>query len=161
MVALSELDKSRVFFHLGMGVRDGVDAGDLAQVEKACNTIPDEYTHLRTLEQLDICDEAFELSRMTRGGNRFTTREQYAGDLTRAITRENAKDFRVWQENYLAEVRNLAQLLWVPNYRDEGMLRYRFERSAGAFINAIPGPADTAVASRRAEFVQLAGGFGF
>lgn len=161
MVALSDWDTSRVYFHVGMGNRTGIDIADLKAVKDACELIPDEYTKMRILEQLDICDEAFELSKMTRGGNRFTTREQYAGDLTRAITRENAKDFRVWQENYLAECRNLAQLLWCPNYRDEQMLRYRYERATGAFINAVPGPADTSVASRRVEYVQLAGGFGF
>lgn len=161
MVALSDWDKSRVYFHLGMGARTGIDVADLADVEEACKIIPDEYTHLRVLEQLDICDEAFELSRMTRGGNRFTTREQFAGDLSRSIVRESAKDFRVWHENYLNECRNLAQLLWCPLYRDEQMLRYRYERAAGAFISCIPGPADTSVSSRKVEFAQLGGSFGF
>ena len=43
MVALSFNDKERVYFHLGMGARVGIDAGDLAQVEEACNTIFSEY----------------------------------------------------------------------------------------------------------------------
>lgn len=159
---LNELDKARVRFHTGVSGKAGVDAGDLAQIEEACRTIPDDYTYGRVLEQLDICDEAWETSKLTRNGDiRYTVRENYQGDINRAIVRDNAKDQRVWWENYLREVDELARLLWVPNYRQEGMDRFRFERSAGAFISIIPGVADTSVSSRRLEFSQLAGSFGF
>ena len=161
MVVLSTLNKSRVRFHLGVAGMAGVDAGDLAEIEEACNTIPDDYTHCRVLEQLDICDEAFKLSKLTGTQSRFSIREQYAGDINRAIVREQSKDIRVWKENYLNETRELAQLLWVPNYREPGMDRYRFTRAAGSFIKAIPGVADTSVSSRRLEYEQLAGGLGF
>jgi hypothetical protein len=160
MVALSELDKSRVYFHLGMGSRAGVDAGDLAEVEQACSTVPDDYTHGRIRQQLDLCDDAWNKKGLG-GEGRFTTREIYQGDLNRAILRESAGDNRVWKEEYLEESRELAQLLWVPNYREAGMDRFRFTRATGAFINIIPGVADTSVSSRRLEFNQLGGSFGF
>lgn len=160
MVAVSDLDKSRIYFHLGYGCKGGIDAGDLAEVEDACNSVPDDYTYNRIREQLDTCDVAHETAKLNGDKTRFKTRELYTGDLNRAIVREDSKDIRTWKEEYLNETEELAQLLWVPNYRSAGMERYRFSRAAGAFINAIPGPADTSVSSRRLELVQLAGSFG-
>ena len=39
-------------------------------------------------------------------------------------------------------------MLYVANYKDPVTARYRFERSGGEFIQAIPGPPDTARADR-------------
>lgn len=157
---LPELDQDRAFFHLGYGNLAGIDAGDIAQCYEAFNTIKSEYMLNRVQEQLDICDEAWESCKSTRTGFRYGVRELYTGDLNRSIVRENAKDLRVWQESYLNETDALAHLLWVPNYQRDDMLRFRFERSAQAFIATIPGCADSAVSSRKLEFNQLAGSFG-
>lgn len=161
MVSLTTIDRERCYFHLGYGNRDGIDAGDVAQVEESFTTIRSSYMLNRILEQLDICDDAWEASRLTRSGIRYTTKEIYLGDLNRSISRDSSKDNRLWWDNYLKESQELAQLLWVPNYRMESMQRFRYERSAQAFIRAIPGVADTSVSSRRLEFAQLAGSFGF
>lgn len=162
MVSLPLLDRERVYFHLGFGNRDGVDAGDVAQVEESFTTIRSDYMLNRILEQLDICDEAYEATKLTRDtGTRYTNKENYQGDINRAILRDNSKDNRIWWENYLNETQQLAQLLWVPNYRMPGMDRFRYERSAQAFIRALPGVADTSTSSRKLEFQQLAGSFGF
>jgi hypothetical protein len=161
MPSLTFEDKERVYFHLGYGTRGNIDAGDIAQVEEACHTITSDYLLLRVQQQLVICDEAWELAKMGRTGNRYTTRSAYSGDMDRAIVTENAKDFRVWVENYINETRELAQILGVPNYREEGYMAYRFARDGASFVKAIPGPPDTSVASRRLEVVQLGGSFGF
>lgn len=161
MVALSKEDQERVYFHLGIGSRAGVDAGDIAQIEEAFNTIPSDYQLNRIIEQLDICDVAWETARLVRADNsRFTTKEQYTGDINRAVLREAADDIQIWQRNYLNETRELAQLLWVPNYREQGMDKYRYERSAGAFIKSIPGIADTSIASKLQQWWDLGGGWG-
>ena len=39
-------------------------------------------------------------------------------------------------------------MLYVANYKDEVTGRYRFERSGGEFIQAIPGPPDVSRADR-------------
>ena len=52
---------------------------------------------------------------------------------------------KVWDEVYLYETNRLAQILYVANYKDPFQARYRFERSGAEFIQALPGPADTAV----------------
>lgn len=161
MVALSFLDTERVYFHLGMGNRAGIPAGDLAKVEEACKTITSQYMHDRVLEQLAVCDEAWEAQKLANQGYRYGTREQYSGDINRAIIRESSKDVRIWKENYRDEVAELARVLWVPNYRADGVDRWRFSRDGAAFVKAIPGVADTSVSSRRLEFVQLAGSFGY
>ena len=43
------------------------------------------------------------------------------------------------------ETNRLAQILYVPNYKDPMQARYRYERSGAEFIQALPGPADTAI----------------
>jgi hypothetical protein len=157
------LNRSRIYFHLGYGAGAGagIDAGDVAQVEEAMNAVRDEYFMNRIKEQLDICDDAWDSARATKTGFRFDIRENYAGDINRAIVRDSSKSLRIWEENYRREADALARLLWVPNYNREGMERYRFERAAGAFVRALPGVADTAISSRRLQFEQLAGSFGY
>lgn len=158
---LPYLDQQRAFFHLGYGNLAGIDAGDIAQCYEAFNTIQSDYMLTRVQEQLDICDEAWESCKSTRTGFRYGIRENYVGDINRSIVRENAKDLRVWQESYLNETDALAKLLWCPNYNKSGMERFRYERSTQAFLAVIPGVADSSVSSRRLEFTQLAGSFGF
>lgn len=157
---LPELDQDRAFFHLGFFNLAGIDAGDIAQCYEAFNTIKSEYMLNRVQEQLDICDEAWESCKSTRTGFRYGIRENYVGDINRAIVRENAKDLRVWQENYGNECMALAKLLHVPNYQQDNQRRYMYERAGSSYINVIPGVADSAVSSRKLEFNQLAGSFG-
>lgn len=154
-------EKEAIYFHLGYGTRGGIDAGDVAQVEEACATVTSSYMYSRIVEQIRFCDLAWDASKLTTDTDRYTTRESYQGDINRAIIRDDIKENRIWWQNYLKETDTLAQLLWVPNYRQPGMERYRYERSAGAFIKSIPGPADTSVSSRRLEYQQLGGNFGF
>lgn len=162
MVALSFNDKERVYFHLGMGARVGIDAGDLAQVEEACNTIFSDYMKTKILNQLDVCDLAYDAMQATNTTTvRFGTKEFYTGDVNRTILREQMKDVRLWRENYLNETRTLALMLHVPNYNEEGWQQQMYSRKGSVYINALPGIADTSVASRRVEFRELAGSFGF
>ena len=162
MVALSFNDKERVYFHIGMGARIGIDAGDLAQVEEACNTIFSDYMKTKVITQLDVCEVAYEAMQATNTTTvRFGTKEFYTGDVNRTILREQMKDVRLWGENYLNETRRLAQMLHVPNYQEEGWQQQMYSRSGSVYINALPGIADTSVASRRVEFNAFAGSFGF
>ena len=72
--------------------------------------------------------------------------EGIVGDVDRTIRSSNVKDaLKLWDEVYLYETNRLAQILYVPNYKDPFQARYRFERSGAEFIMALPGPADTAV----------------
>ncbi len=143
MPALSELDKSRCRFHLGFG------AGVPARLEEAMNLLQDDYEVRRTQEILERCDRAFEATEILGDTSRFHTKELYAGDINRSILRESARDSRTWWENYLKETDLLAaHPLWVPNYRREENLRYRFARTGAEFIMAVPGPADTCISDR-------------
>lgn len=157
---LPDLDQDRAFFHLGYGNCASIDSGDIAQCYEAFNTIKSDYMMNRVLEQLDICDEAFESCKATRSGFRYGVREIYTGDLNRSIVRENAKDLRVWQEAYQEECRSLAKLLHVPNYQEDAQRRYMYERAGASYIAVIPGVSDTSVSSRKLEFNQLNGSFG-
>lgn len=146
MVALAELDKSRTRFHLGYGA--GTPAGDRARLEEAMNELGDNYEVNRVREILDRCDRAYELTEQNQSG-RFETKELYVGDINRSIVRESNRDSKKWWENYLKETDLLAfHPLWVPNYRREENLRYRFARIGAEYIMGVPGPADTCVSDR-------------
>ena len=143
---LSDFDKSRVRYHLGY-FTVSVPAGDYARLEEAMNTIPDSFFNDRIIIQIGRCDTA---EKKTEVASTPSTRlETIAGDVDRTIRSSNAKDaLKIWSEIYLYETNRLAGILYVPNYKDPLQARYRYERSGAEFIQALPGPADTAVGSR-------------
>ena len=66
-------------------------------------------------------------------GHNFQT--LIAGDANRSINQQDKREVaKIWRENYLYECDRLAQMLYIPNYRDPVVSRYRFERSGGEFI---------------------------
>ncbi len=142
---LSDFDKSRVRYHLGY-FTVSVPAGDYARLEEAMNTIPDSFFNDRIIVQIGRCDTA---EKKTEVASTPSTRlETIAGDVDRTIRSSNAKDaLKIWSEIYLYETNRLAVILYVPNYKDPMQARYRYERSGAEFIQALPGPADTAVGS--------------
>ena len=143
---LSDFEKSRVRYHLGY-FTVSVPAGDYARLEEAMNTIPDSFFNDRIIVQIGRCDTA---EKKTEVASTPSTRlETIAGDVDRTIRSSNAKDaLKIWSEIYLYETNRLAGILYVPNYKDPMQARYRYERSGAEFIQALPGPADTAVGSR-------------
>ena len=143
---LSDFDKSRVRYHLGY-FTVSVPAGDYARLEEAMNTIPDSFFNDRIIVQIGRCDTA---EKKTEVASTPSTRlETIAGDVDRTIRSSNAKDaLKIWSEIYLYETNRLAGILYVANYKDPVQARYRYERSGAEFIQALPGPADTAVGSR-------------
>jgi len=145
-VQLSDFDKSRVRYHLGYFVTT-VPAGDYARLEEAMNSIPDSYFYDKISIQIGRCDTA---EKKTEVASSPSTRlENIAGDVDRTIRSSNTKEaLKVWDEVYLYETNRLATIIYVPNYKDPFQARYRYERSGAEFIQALPGPADTAVGSR-------------
>ena len=143
---LSDFDKSRVRYHLGY-FTVSVPAGDYARLEEAMNTIPDSFFNDRIIIQIGRCDTA---EKKTEVASTPSTRlETIAGDVDRTIRSSNAKEaLKIWSEIYLYETNRLAGILYVANYKDPVQARYRYERSGAEFIQALPGPADTAVGSR-------------
>ena len=143
---LSSFDKSRVRYHLGY-FTVSVPAGDFARLEEAMNTVPDSFFVDKIIVQIGRCDTA---EKKTEVASTPSTRlETIAGDVDRTIRSSNAKEaLKVWSEIYLYETNKLAGILYVPNYKDPLQARYRYERSGAEFIQALPGPADTAVGSR-------------
>ena len=143
---LSDFDKSRVRYHLGY-FTVSVPAGDYARLEEAMNTIPDSFFNDKIIIQIGRCDTA---EKKTEVASTPSTRlETIAGDVDRTIRSSNAKDaLKIWSEIYLYETNRLAGILYVANYKDPVQARYRYERSGAEFIQALPGPADTAVGSR-------------
>jgi hypothetical protein len=144
-VQLSNLDKSRVRYHLGY-FTVSIPAGDFARLEESMNTIPDSFFYRKIIYHLGRCDTA---ERKTEVATSPSTRiEKIEGDVDRTIASSNAREsLKVWDEIYLYETNALAAILYVPNYKDPFQARYRYERSGAEFIQALPGPADNAVGS--------------
>lgn len=162
MVNVPQPHRDRCYHHLGYHSGAGIPLGDLARLEEALNDIKSDYHFQKLLEQLDRCDRAEKSSELGgEQGLRYQNREIYGGDINRSILRESSKDHGIWWEAYLRESDKLAHMLWVANYQRESSLRYRFERSGGAFINSIPGPADTVAVSRIEGVYRYGGSFGF
>ena len=145
---LSEFNKSRIRYHLGYYVVS-VPAGDYARLEEAMNSVPDSVFHDKIVYQIGRCDAAERKTQLASYEDGFqppsTRIEGIVGDVDRTIRSSNVKEsLKVWDEVYLYETNRLAHILYVPNYKDPFQARYRYERSGAEFIQALPGPADTA-----------------
>ena len=135
---LSPFNQSRVRYHLGYYVTS-VPAGDYARLEEAMNSVPDTLFHDKIVIQIDRCDASEKKTQLASNDPNF---------VDRTIRSSNVRDaLRLWNDVYLYETNRLAQILYVPNYKDEMQARYRYERSGADFIQALPGPADTTVGS--------------
>jgi hypothetical protein len=144
---LDDYNFSRVAYHLGYNIAT-VPAGDYARLLEATSSIPSEFYYDKIVGQLERCEDAERLTELATG--RATSRQEVIlGDVSRSINVQDKRETaRIWRENYQFECDRLAHMLYVPNYKDPVTARYRFERSGGEFIQAIPGPPDTARADR-------------
>jgi len=144
---LDDYNFSRVAYHLGYNIAT-VPAGDYARLLEATSSIPSEFYYDKIVGQLERCEDAERLTELATG--RATRRQEtILGDVSRSINVQDKRETaRIWRENYQFECDRLAHMLYVPNYKDPVTARYRFERSGGEFIQAIPGPPDTARADR-------------
>jgi hypothetical protein len=144
---LDDYNFSRVAYHLGYNIAT-VPAGDYARLLEACSSVPSEFYYDKIVQQTERCEEAERLTELATG--RATSRQEtILGDVSRSINIQDKRETaRIWRENYLYECDRLGHMLYVPNYRDPVAARYRFERSGGEFIQAIPGPPDVSRSDR-------------
>jgi len=144
---LDDFNFSRVTYHLGYNVAT-VPAGDYSRLQLACTSIPSQYYYDKIVQQIERCEEAERISELA-GGRGTSRQEIILGDVNRSISVQDKQETaKIWRENYIYETDRLAQMLYVANYKDEVTGRYRFERSGGEFIQAIPGPPDVSRADR-------------
>ncbi len=144
---LDDFNFSRVAYHLGYNIAT-VPAGDYARLIEACNSIPSEFYFDKIVQQIERCEQAERLTELSTG-DASSRQETILGDVQRSITVQDKQQVaRVWRENYMYECGRLAEMLYVANYKDPVAARYRFERSGGEFIQAIPGPPDVSRADR-------------
>ena len=144
--------KSKIRWHLGYNTTS-IPAGDQARLEEALDNVPDSFWYSKIVEQITRCDEAEKRTDMTGGMNNNITpagrKENIAGDVDRTISTTDFRDtLKTWTSIYLFETARLANHLYVPNYSNPEQARYRFNREGAEFIQALPGPADTAVGTR-------------
>jgi hypothetical protein len=150
-VELDNYNKSRCRFHLGYNSGANLPAGDVARLEEAMARIPDAYFYDRIIDHINRCEKTYAISQVFRVEDQPQPSriERISGDTDRAIfTSDPLKAAKDYREVYLREVDQLAETLYVANYRREDVRRYAFERAGAEFIMAVPGPADTAVGTR-------------
>ena len=157
---LDQQDRDRCYFHLGYGTGAGIPAQDLAQLEEAMRQVRGQYQYNRIVQLLTQLDKTWDDYLLKQSS--LTTKELTAGDLNRSVIRSASQvQANQWvRSNYDQMVGDLAQELWVPNYRAEKTLRYRFERAGSEYIKAVPGPADTSVGGAQWELLNSGGGSG-
>ena len=144
---LDDFNFSRTAYFLGYNIAT-VPAGDYARLIEACNSIPSEFYYDKIVQQIERCEQAERLTELATG-DASSRQETILGDVQRSITVQDKQEVaRVWRQNFLYETGRLAEMLYVANYRDPVAARYRFERSGGEFIQAIPGPPDVSRADR-------------
>ena len=148
---LNEYDKSRCRYHLGYNSGANVPAGDFAAMEEAMARIPDSIWYSKITEHLDRCDRAFKITEILKDSSQpLPSRiETIIGDTNRSIFQSDPlQALKTYREIYLAETDYLAESMYVPNYRREEVRVHAFHRPGVEFIDAVPGPADTAVGTR-------------
>ena len=146
---LSNFNKSRIRYHLGYYVVS-VPAGDYARLEEAMNSVPDSVFQDKIVYHINRCESAEKKTQLASFEDDFqppsTRVEGIIGDVDRTIRSSNVRDaLKLWNDVYLYETDWLAYILYVPNYKNPMQARYRYERSGAEFIQALPGPADTAI----------------
>lgn len=157
---LSESDKSRTRFHLGLASLTGVPAQDVRTIELAMQTIRDTVIRDYIISALDRCDRAYQLTEMA--SDPAVSKNLFIGDINRSqINFDLNKGIADFEENYLTEVDRLAHMLHAPNYRRPEIAKYRKEWLDGAYVQPIPGPADTATISKIEAIELISGGSGF
>ncbi|WP_017302610.1 hypothetical protein [Nodosilinea nodulosa] len=160
MVALSQHDTDRAKFHTGIVNIVTISAQDVSRLLEACANIEGNYAKDRVIDQLDRCDAIWKNTDMTQ--EPANEKRLYSGDVNRTeVYFALGEAMRLWNDAYLRETDRLCKLLAVPNYHRVDFDRYQFERSGASFIEAIPGPKDTAVYSSIGETAYLGGAFGF
>ncbi len=159
---LSPNEESRAAFHLGYNVGAQVPAGEVARFYEACRRIPDSHWYDQLVEQIHRCDRAWSASEVMRNvaetGQMAPSQMQLiSGDANRSIQiSDPVKADTLHREVYLRECDRLAETLYVRNFRRPEQRQLAFERSGAAFIQALPGPADTSVGTRLLEAAGMA-----
>lgn len=144
---LSERDKSRVRFHLGYADYVGIQAGEVEQLETAMSTIRDETIQVYIRKYLDTLDAIFDLKDPTNPDS-FTQIQLYAGDVNRTRTDKSpVQTAKLWGEVYMRYCDELAQTLYVSNFRNKDYA-FRFARGSSSYINAVKGMAVPNIGSR-------------
>jgi hypothetical protein len=158
---VDEFNRSRIRFHLGYGNRAGIPAGDVAVLEMAMSQIDGNYQFNQLKRLLDRADQLYENWTAMKVDSQVS-KELISGDLNRSVIRTLDPKMARKQahESYLEIVQEIAQNLWVPNYREEVYQRYRFERGAGDYLDLVPGLPDTAIGAAQYEIARNGGGFG-
>jgi hypothetical protein len=146
MVALSDYDKSRCRYVLAYG--QGTPSGDRARLENAMNSIEDEFTRLRVVYHIDRCMDAIDESESDNEVAGLEYKELISGNINRSVIRYRAERTRQREEAIIFEAQMLADLLFVPNYRDPIQYQQRYYVEGGSYVMAVPGPADTCVGTR-------------
>ncbi|WP_017302613.1 hypothetical protein [Nodosilinea nodulosa] len=160
MTQLSEIEKSKIRFHLGYASYSGIPAQDVGQLEEALNEVWSKTIYGYILQQIEICESAWAKTNQTEEPAGEKT--LFVGDINRSNLKwDLAKGTRQWNQYYLDKCDDLALTLHVFNYRNQEVRSQRFERWGAVYLQSIPGPADTSIADHVVIGNLLSSSFGW
>ena len=160
MVALSYEYQQKALFHVSMTSESAYTAEDKATAIAAMNNLESEIIAGYFIDMIIELDDIWERLRGD-SAQRFSYKEQVAGDINRAVVRDDPRSIlREWKVIYDMRVSQMCQKFGLPDYNDAGN-RWQYLRDSGSYIMAVPGPADTAVSSRIVEYLTHSAGGGF
>lgn len=153
MPALSTEDQERVFFHTRMTGDGAYWAEDKATALQRMNTISSNTVVDYIVDLLNRLDDTWE--RLNPDSiQRFSYKELVAGDVNRTVLRDDPRSLlQTWERIYSMQVSTLCQTLGIADYYNNHDL-HRYVQDGGTYIKSVPGPADTAVSSRRHEYLE-------
>jgi hypothetical protein len=138
MVKLKTTIRSQIYFHLSYG--SNVLQADIDALELAMDTVFDSYWESKIIRRVDRCSVAYDLTSI----NNLPTslRTTTIGDINRTTSTFDVNDLKIFRENYFWECRQLAQILAVPNYREDVSTMYQTAKLAGSYVLPATGPKD-------------------
>jgi hypothetical protein len=139
MSSLSDLDKSRVRYHLAYN--ESVPTGDRALLEVRMTRIADSYTVGKIVDRLARCDRTEAESETDEQSSGITSKRILLGDVNRTDVLYAQEPLEKRLRAYKRECDALALALGVRNWRDPEMDGYRVY-SDTIIAPTIPAPVE-------------------
>lgn len=138
MVKLKETIREQIYFHLSYG--SNVLQADIDALEFAMDTVFDSYWESKIVSRVNRCETAWGLTNIENLP--VSLRTTTIGDINRTTSTFDLNDLRIFRTNYFWECAQLAQILAVPNYREDVNSMYQTAKIAGSYVLPATGPKD-------------------
>lgn len=138
MVKLKTIIREQIYFHLAYA--SNVLQADIDALELAMDNVFDSYWESKIISRVDRCGVAYDLTDINNSP--ISLKTTTIGDINRTTSTFDVNDLKRFRDNYFWECRELAQILAVPNYREDVGTMYQSAKLAGSYVTPATGPRD-------------------